>query len=47
MSPQDFLTMPKEERINIKSIEIIPPQLGRNDFGKIRIEFKTLLYDVR
>ena len=47
ISPHDFLTMNREDRINIKSVEIIPPQIGKNDFGKIRIEFKTPLYTIR
>ncbi len=47
ISPQEFLTMREVEKANIKSIEIIPPKIGKNDFGKIRVELKTPLYDVR
>ena len=47
ITPYDFLTMSKAERKNIKSVIIIPPQIGRNDFGKIRIEFNSPLYEMR
>ena len=44
ISPQEFLAI--RDRTNIKSVEIVPPQIGKNHFGKIRIEFKIPLYNV-
>lgn len=47
MSPQAFISMDNETRGNIRSVEICPPHLGNNDFGYLRVGFKTPIYDVR
>ena len=43
LTPKKFVEVYTTERDNIKSVRVIPPQLGRlNDYGKVEVSYKTL-----
>lgn len=44
LSPEKFLKLSKKEQLNISYSEIIPARLGKADFGKIMVHYKTPLY---
>ncbi len=44
ITPKEFMNLSEKDKKNIKKIEIVPPKLGRADFGKIRINLKTPIY---
>jgi hypothetical protein len=47
MPPERFLKLSKEERANIKSVEIVPPALGSKGFGTLLVEKKVPTYKVK
>ena len=46
MKLEDFLKMSDSQRENIKYCNIIPPKLGSNSFGKIKVIHKRPVYMV-
>lgn len=42
--PKQFLSLAHEDKINISHTEIIPPCLGQNHFGKIKVHYKRPVY---
>lgn len=46
LSPQQFISLKKEERAKIKSQVIVPPTLGSKNFGGILVKYKTPIYRV-
>jgi hypothetical protein len=47
LSPEEFLVMKKEHPEAIKSVEILPPILGKSTgFGKIRVNLSYPKYEV-
>jgi len=44
LSPESYLKLNKQELINISNSEIIPPRLGKNDFGRILVHYKNPIY---
>lgn len=38
LTPEQFINLTDDQRANIKSVDIIPPKLGGNHFGKILIK---------
>jgi hypothetical protein len=50
VSAEKFLRIAKREKKNIKSVSIIPPDLGElsdDDFGSLLVEYNTPKYRVR
>jgi len=45
VSPGDFINMSESEKSNIKTVKIVPPRLGSNDFGKLKITYKIPVYE--
>ncbi len=43
LSPREFLNLKSSDRDNISRAEVIPPRLGQNGFGKIRVRYKRPL----
>jgi hypothetical protein len=41
VSPQDYRRVAKQQRRNIKCVEIVPPKLGTAGFGGLLVRFKT------
>lgn len=46
LSPKRFLRLSQKEKLNIKSVDIVPPSFSRNDFGKIVITYKNPIYKI-
>ena len=47
LSPEDFLIMQKEHPEEIKTVEILPPVLGKtNGFGGMRVHLAHARYEV-
>jgi hypothetical protein len=47
LSPEEFLAMKKERPEEIKSVELLPPILGKSTgFGKIRVKLLYPRYEV-
>lgn len=44
LSPEQYLKLSDSDRQNIKSTQIVPPNLGDRHFGKIKITRKTPVY---
>lgn len=44
ITPNQYLQLTAEEKSNISRIEIIPPRLGQNHFGMIKIIYKNPKY---
>lgn len=44
LSPKKFLKLNQKEKSNISYLEIIPARLGRSDFGKIMVHYRTPIY---
>ena len=45
ISPIDFVNLSDSEKTNIKAVKIVPPSLGSNDFGKLKVTFKVPIYE--
>lgn len=45
-SPETYLELNQRDKANIASIRIIPAELGKSDFGKIHIIYKTPTYKI-
>ena len=41
VAPRDYQKLVHQQRGNIKSVEIVPPQFGKPGFGGLRVRFKT------
>ncbi len=42
VSPREYQKLAQQQRGNIKSVDIVPPRLGRRgDFGSLTVRFKT------
>lgn len=46
LTPKRFVELNAEEKAKIKTVEIVPPVLGKKDFGGIRVYYKTPIYKV-
>ncbi|TDB34849.1 hypothetical protein TEP_15070 [Stenotrophomonas sp. TEPEL] len=46
ISVSRYLKLSEAEKSSIRSTEIAPPKLGRNDFGRIIVHYKTPIYKV-
>jgi hypothetical protein len=46
LSPEMYLGLNPKDRANIASTKIIPARLGKADFGKIRVTYKTPTYKI-
>lgn len=44
ISPERYLNLSENEKMNISQARIIPPQLGQKDFGKIQITYKSPIF---
>ena len=44
LSPEKYLNLNEKDRLNIACTKIIPPRLGKFDFGKIRVTYRTPVY---
>ncbi len=44
LSPREFVNLQAGDKANISYIEVVPPRLGQNDFGKIRVHYKHPVY---
>lgn len=44
LSPEKYLSLKAKDKSNISHTEIIPSSLGKNDFGKIKVHYKTPIY---
>jgi hypothetical protein len=44
LSPEKYLNLNKKEKSNISFSEIIPARLGKSDFGKIMVHYRTPIY---
>lgn len=44
LSPREFVNLKAADKDNISRTEVIPPRLGQNDFGKIRVHYKRPVY---
>lgn len=42
--PKEYLALSAKEKSNIESSEIISPQLGSGDFGRIKVLYKIPKY---
>ena len=46
MEPMEFLNLVQDGKRSIESVKILPPRMGSNDFGRIKVIFKTPVYCV-
>lgn len=46
LSSGKFVSLKDDERAKIKSAHIVPPKLGKKDFGGVLVEYKTPVYKV-
>lgn len=46
LTPSEYAKLSEDDRENIKSVQIIPPKLGDNHFGKIKIVRKHPVFAV-
>jgi hypothetical protein len=46
VSLEKYLEIYEKKRGEIQSAKIIPPQLGRNDFGRIVVEWKNPVFSM-
>ncbi len=46
LTPKAYLRLTPEERANITSIRLIPPDLGRRDFGGLDVIYRRPVYHV-
>lgn len=44
LSPKQFANLNERDKVNIAFTQIIPPRLGNNDFGKIKVHYKRPIY---
>ncbi|MBF0493249.1 MAG: hypothetical protein HQM15_10770 [Deltaproteobacteria bacterium] len=44
INPQDYLKLTEKDKLDIESVRIIPPTLGKNGFGKMLIKYKFPIY---
>jgi hypothetical protein len=44
ISPEKYLKLSENEKMNISQAKIVPPQLGQKDFGKIQIIYKSPIF---
>lgn len=44
ISPENYLKLTEFEKNNIESTQIIPPQLGDIDFGKIIVTYRIPIF---
>ena len=44
IKPMAFLKLVHTERKNIAAVKILPPVIGQDDFGRIKVTFKTPVY---
>jgi len=44
LTPEKYLNLDERERANIVSTKIIPAQLGKSDFGQIRVVYRNQMY---
>lgn len=47
LTPRQFLDLSKEEKSNIIESKIIPPQLGKKEYGKFKVTYKDPIYAIR
>lgn len=46
LSPEDFLALTSEERKKIRKTEIVPPKIGDNNFGGIKVFYRFPIYGI-
>ena len=46
LSPEEFLRIYRTKKSSIKSSEIVYSKLGSADFGKIKVHYKTPIYEM-
>lgn len=46
VTPARYLRMTKEERDNVESVRILPPQIGRRGFGRLMVLFRDPIWRV-
>jgi len=46
LSSEKYLALSAKERANIFRVRIVAPVLGSEDFGKIRVDYKTPVYKI-
>lgn len=46
LSARAYLQLTQEERTNIVKVRMIPPQLGRHDFGKFEVTYRRPVYEI-
>lgn len=44
LSPQSYLDLNEKEKANIAFTTIIPARVGKSDFGKIHVVYRTPTY---
>ena len=44
LSPEAYLNLSVREKMNIASMKIVPARLGKADFGRIQVTYKTPTY---
>lgn len=44
LSPEKYLQLDERERANITSAKVVPARLGKSDFGKIHVTYRTPTY---
>lgn len=44
ISPEKYLNLSENEKLNISQVKIVPPQLGQKDFGKIQVTYKSPIF---
>ncbi len=47
LTAEEFLSLTEEERGKIRCVKIIPPRIGRRDFGGFKVTMKSPVYHVR
>lgn len=40
LTPEEYLRLSEQDKINIKSLEIVPPKLGQGSFGCIKVYYR-------
>lgn len=44
LTPENFLKLDEKSLPNISYSEIVPPKIGKRDFGGIKVHYKTPIY---
>ena len=45
LSPKEFLNLKSEHSRNVSYTEVVPPRLGQNNFGSIKVHYKHAIYE--